>query len=190
VVPIIETARLRLRAIRESDLEAWSVVTADPVVVRHLGGAAMSREDTWRRLLGTSGSWVMLGYGYWAVELKDGDGMMIGHCGFSDFKRDLLPSIDGLPEMGWVFARTAQGLGYGLEAVAAGLDWADAALPGVEIPAIISPDNVPSIRVAEKAGFRVAERTTYKNEPILLFRRPPRGCVLPAPAAPTAPAST
>jgi RimJ/RimL family protein N-acetyltransferase len=172
VVPIIETARLRLRAIRESDLDAWSAVMADPVVVRHLGGAMMSREDTWRRLLGTSGSWVMLGYGYWAVELKAGDGTMIGHCGFSDFKRDLLPSIDGLPEMGWVFARAAHGLGYGSEAVAAGLNWADATMPGVEVPAIISPDNASSIRVAEKAGFRAAVRTTYKDEPILLFRRP------------------
>lgn len=172
MVPTIETARLRLRAIRESDLDAWSAVTSDPEVVRHLGGA-MSREETWRRLLASAGCWAMLGYGYWAVELKDGDGTMIGHCGFADFRRDLAPSIDGLPEMGWVFAPAAQGQGFCSEAVAAGLGWADEALPGLELTAIISPGNAPSVRVAEKAGFRAAERTVYKSEPILIYRRPP-----------------
>ena len=96
---------------------------------------------------------------------------MIGHAGFSDFKRGMTPSIEGLPEMGWVFARDAHGQGYASEAVAAGLAWAAEALSGREIAAIISPGNQSSIRVAEKAGFSEREDATYKGEPILLFRR-------------------
>lgn len=173
MVPQIETARLRLREIRADDLDRWAAVCADPEVVRHLGGTIFSREDTWRRLLATAGSWSMLGYGYWAVERREGGGM-IGHAGFSDFKREIAPSIEGLPEMGWVFAREAQGQGYASETVAAGLGWADDALTGREITAVISHGNGPSMRVAEKAGFSAREEALYKGEPILIFRRPAR----------------
>jgi RimJ/RimL family protein N-acetyltransferase len=115
----------------------------------------------------------MLGYGYWAVERREGGGM-IGHAGFSDFKREIAPSIEGLPEMGWVFAREAQGQGYASEAVDVGLAWADEALNRPKIAAIINHDNAASIRLAEKAGFSVREEAQYKGEPILIFRRPAR----------------
>jgi RimJ/RimL family protein N-acetyltransferase len=172
LVPIVETERLRLRSFRESDLEAQAKVMGDPEVVRHLGGTPFSREDSWRRILTACGLWPMLGYGYWAVERKE-DGAYLGQAGFSDFKRDMNPSIEGLPEMGWIFAPHAQGQGYASEAVAGGLRWADRALPGREITAIISHANAPSIRVAERTGFSMREEALYKGEPILLFRRPP-----------------
>jgi RimJ/RimL family protein N-acetyltransferase len=171
MVPVIETARLRLRCLTKEDLRYWVAATSDPEVVRYLGGVAFSREDIWRRILATAGSWHILGYGYWAVELRDRP-EMIGHVGFGDFKRDMQPGIEGMPEMGWVFARAGQGRGYASEAVAAGLDWADQALAGQEIAAIIDPDNAPSIRVAEKAGFSSCEQAVYRDQPILLFKRP------------------
>jgi RimJ/RimL family protein N-acetyltransferase len=173
VVPLIETARLRLRPLRSDDLERWAAVCADPAVVRYLGGAAFSREDTWRRLLATAGCWEMLGYGYWAVERRERGGM-IGHAGFADFKRDISPSIEGLPEMGWVFASDAHGQGYARETVTAALAWADQALKGREIVAIIDHANAASIRLAEFSGFAHREEATYKGQPILLFRRPAR----------------
>src|SRR3954464_1090992 len=143
----------------------------DPEVVRHLGGKPFSREETWRRILMVSGLWPLLGYGYWAVERKE-DGAFLGQAGFADFKRDIRPSIEGVPEMGWIFAPRAQGQGYATEAVLAGLGWIDSALPGREVTAIIVPANAPSIRVAEKAGFSIREDAVYRDAPILLFRRP------------------
>ena len=172
MVPIVETERLRLRSFRESDLEAQAKVMGDPEVVRHLGGTPFAREDSWRRILMACGLWPILGFGYWAVERKE-DGAYLGQAGFADFKRDMQPSIEGTPEMGWIFAPHAQGQGYASEAVSAGLRWADQALAGREITAIISHANAPSIRVAERTGFSVREEALYKGEPILLFRRPP-----------------
>ena len=169
-VPTIETARLRLRAMREDDLDAQAAILGDAEVTRHLGGSAFSREDTWRRMLAAPGLWAMLGYGYWAVERLE-DRTFLGQVGFADFKRDMAPSIEGLPEMGWIFAPHAQGQGYALEAVAAGLDWADAELRAAEITAIIDPANSRSIRLAERAGFDLREQAVYRREPILLFRR-------------------
>jgi hypothetical protein len=40
---------------------------------------------------------------------------------------------------------------------------------------IVMPANVPSIRVAEKCGFRHWYETIYEGEPTLVFRRPPGG---------------
>jgi RimJ/RimL family protein N-acetyltransferase len=37
--------------------------------------------------------------------------------------------------------------------------------------AIIHPENAPSIRVAEKCGFRQLAPGTYKGEPTLIFER-------------------
>jgi RimJ/RimL family protein N-acetyltransferase len=170
VVPAIETVRLRLRQFQESDLGAHAAMLGDAQVVRFLGGTPIAREEAWRRMLAGAALWSMLGYGYWAVERKE-DGAYLGLAGFADFKRDMQPSIEGLPEMGWIFAPKGQGQGYATEAVLAALEWADGSLRSPEIAAIISHGNAPSIRVAEKAGFSEREEALYKGEPILLFRR-------------------
>ena len=114
--------------------------------------------------------WSLLGYGYWAVTARD-DGRYLGQLGFADFKREMMPGIEGLPEMGWIFAPAAQGQGYATEAGLAALAWADAVLQATEITAIIDAENTASIRVAEKCGFNENEPATYRGEPILLFRR-------------------
>jgi RimJ/RimL family protein N-acetyltransferase len=170
VVPILETARLRLRAFREDDLVPWAATMGEPEVTRFLGGNPFGREDTCRRILMSTGSWSVFGYGYWAVERKE-EGDLIGQAGFADFKRDMQPSIEGLPEMGWIFSPHAHGKGYATETVQAGLAWADENLKAPVIPAIIDPGNAPSIRVAERCGFAEREEATYRGAPILLFRR-------------------
>lgn len=168
--PVLTTARLTLRPFRASDLEVQATTLADPDVVRHLGGTPVSREETWRKMLGAPGMWAWFGFGYWAVERRE-DGAWLGQLGFGDFKRDMQPSIEGLPEMGWIFAPHAHGHGYASEAAASALAWADRTLNAAEIVAIIDPDNAPSIRVAEKSGFGERSDATYRDERILLFRR-------------------
>ena len=168
--PVLETARLRLRPFEPRDLDSHAASLADPEIVRHLGGNPLTREESWRRMLCGPGLWAMLGYGYWSVERRE-DGAWLGQVGFADFKRDMSPSIEGVPEMGWIFARHAQGRGFALEAVRAALGWADSVLPASEIAAIISPENAPSIRVAEKAGFGERSEARYRDEIVLLFRR-------------------
>lgn len=168
--PTLETARLILRPFRVEDLEPIAAAATDAEAVRFLGGTVATREETWRKLATIPGMWALLGYGYWIVE-RAGDGVVIGQAGFADFKRDMEPAIEGLPEMGWSFARHAWGQGYASEAVLAALRWIDAARAPREIVAIIDEQNLASIRVAEKAGFAQKETARYKSEPILLFRR-------------------
>ena len=173
MVPVLETARLILRENRPGDLPAMAAMLADPEFVRFVGGKTASREEAWRKLLANFGLWDFLGYGYWAVELKS-TGEMIGQVGFADFKRDMQPSIEGLPEMGWVLACHTHGQGYAAESTAAAAAWADQNLSGQDLVAIIDPANAPSIRVAERLGFTERSDAMYRDDPILLFRRPAR----------------
>jgi RimJ/RimL family protein N-acetyltransferase len=170
VVPIVETARLRLRGLRETDLDAHAALLVDPENVRFLGGQILSREDAWRKLLSGFGMWGILGFGYWTVEDK-ADGTYLGQVGFADFKRGVTPSVEGLPEMGWMLSPSAQGRGIATEAALGALAWADEAWGRREIVAIIDEANLASMRVAEKAGFSSHELAIYKGDPILIFRR-------------------
>jgi len=170
LVPIIETERLILREFRRTDLDAYAATMGDIEVMRHIGGEALSREDSWRRLATSVGLWSLLGMGPWVVERR-ADGRYLGHIGFFDFERDIQPSMRGEPEMGWIFDRAAQGQGYASEAGKAALQWADEVLKPDSIPAIIDLENEPSIRLAERLGFIRQADAVYKDEPIALFRR-------------------
>jgi RimJ/RimL family protein N-acetyltransferase len=171
--PTIETERLILRSFRREDLDDFASTMAEPEVVRHLSIEPLSREDSLRRIFLAAGQWPISGIGMWAVELK-ADGRMIGHLGFFDMERDMTPSLIGLPEMGWIFDPSVHGQGIALEACRAALEWADRELGPVEIPAIISPNNVASMKLAEKLGFVREADGAYKGEAIAIFRRGPR----------------
>lgn len=170
VVPVVETARLRLRAHRADDLAACLAIWSDPDVVRYIGGRPFTSEEVWKRLLQYQGLWSMLGYGYWAVEEK-ATGRYIGDIGFADFKRELEPSLHGMLEFGWVLAPHAHGKGYASEAVTAATAWASEHFPQLSAVCIIAPENAPSIRVAEKAGFVKWTDSTYHGAPTVVFRR-------------------
>ena len=169
--PTLETERLTLRAFRAEDLEPLAAMWADEAVVRFIGGQKLSREDTWRRSLAACGQWPYTDWGYWIADLKS-SGEVVGQLGFADFKRDMEPSIEGEPELGYVFSPKVHGQGIAHEACAAVLEWADATLSAASYPAIISPGNTASVRLAERLGFERAPDGVYRGELITLFRRP------------------
>lgn len=170
VVPVIETARLRLRAHQAGDHAACLAIWSDPEVVRYIGGRPFTSEEVWKRLLQYRGLWNLLGYGYWAVE-EVSSGRYIGDIGFADFRREMEPSLHGMLEFGWVLAPQAHGQGYATEAVNAAVAWGRQHLDHLRAVCIISPDNLPSIRVAEKAGFKRWQDTTYHGSPTIVFSR-------------------
>jgi RimJ/RimL family protein N-acetyltransferase len=167
-VPTIHTDRLTLRAHRLDDFEPLAVMRTEPDFYRYLGGEPISHEDSWRRMMATVGHWVLHSYGFWLVE-EAASGEVVGEVGFSDFRRDMQPSLQGTVEAGWALAPRFHGQGYGGEAMSAALQWAVTALPGFAITCIISPDNVASLALASRLGFTERCRTTYKDEPVLLM---------------------
>lgn len=168
--PTIETDRTILRAHGLDDLEAYAALWADPVVTRFIGGRARTREEVWIRLLRYAGMWPLIGYGFWAIEEKE-TGHLIGEAGFHDLKRDLVPSIEGVPEAGWALLPATHGKGLATEVVGAIHDWAKGR-PGFErTVCIIDSENGPSLAVAKKLGYREVTRTAYHGEPTILLER-------------------
>ena len=166
----METERLTLRRHRVTDLDDCVAMWADPRVTRHIGGRPFTAEEVWTKLLRYAGHWSLLGFGYWVAHEKE-SGRFVGEVGFADFKRDLVPSLDDRPELGWALASRAHGKGYATEAVRAALAWGDAHFGSKPTVCLIHPDNLPSLRVAAKAGYRELERTTYKGQPTIIFGR-------------------
>jgi RimJ/RimL family protein N-acetyltransferase len=143
---------------------------ADPIVTRYIGGNPLAEEESWARLLRYVGHWALLGFGYWVVEEK-ATGSFAGEIGFADYKRNLEPSLKDTPEIGWVFASQSHGKGYATEAVRAAITWGDAHFGPSQTTCLIHPENYPSIRVAEKCGYREFQLTKYKGQPMMVFVR-------------------
>jgi len=118
------------------------------------------------------GLWALTGYGFWLVEEKS-TGAVIGEIGLADFKRDISPALDGMPEFGWMLAPSAHGKGYAKEAVAAALAWAEKKFPHTTFCCIIDPANVASVSVAEAYGFKRVALSPYKGVEIAIFHRAP-----------------
>ncbi|WP_427893771.1 GNAT family N-acetyltransferase [Kribbella sp. GL6] len=141
------TERLVLRPFRESDLEPWAVLNADPEVTRYLG-AALTREESERVAAAVNAAYERNGYGFLAVERR-ADGVFVGAAGLS--REEFYP--DDL-EIGWRLAREYWGHGYATEAAASWLDYAfrEAGLP--RVIAVTDTPNVRSIAVMRRLGMR------------------------------------
>jgi RimJ/RimL family protein N-acetyltransferase len=170
VVPVLETERLRLRGHRADDFEASAAMWADPRVTQHIGGRPSTREESWRRFMGFPGHWVLMGYGYWLIEEK-ASGAYVGDGGFATFHRELGDYSFDAPEQGWALTPAMHGKGYATEAAQAMLRWAEQHFRRTDFVCMIAPENAPSLRVAEKLGYRAYARTDYRGEPSILFRR-------------------
>ncbi|WP_199499919.1 GNAT family N-acetyltransferase [Methylovirgula sp. 4M-Z18] len=168
--PVLETQRLVLRGHVPQDFEPLALMWSDPIVVKHISGTPSPPRDCWMRMLSYQGLWPFLGYGYWAIREKASN-KYIGDLGFADFHRLIEPSIKGIPEAGWVLAPEAHGKGFATEALAAALTWLDAQDRFDRSVCLISPDNLASIRVAEKAGYSHSKTVRSNDKDAFLFSR-------------------
>lgn len=170
--PAVETPRLVLRGRTLADFPEYAAMWAAPEVARYTTINPLNAEDAWIKFTRMEGLWALTGYGFWLVEEK-ATGAVIGEIGLADFKRAITPSLDGMPEFGWVLAPSAHGRGYAKEAVAAALCWGERKFPGATFSCIIDPANAASISVAEAHGFRRTAIAPYRGVDIGIYQRAP-----------------
>jgi RimJ/RimL family protein N-acetyltransferase len=142
--PILETHRLILRAPVAADFEAWAAFSADPEVMRHLGGV-QSRAVAWRSLCAVTGAWTVRGYSMFSV-VEKASGRWIGRLG--PWRPEGWPGT----EVGWGLVRDAWGQGYATEGAAAAMDYAFDLLGWSEAVHTIEPGNAASQAVARRLG--------------------------------------
>lgn len=142
-LPVLETARLRLRAPRLGDMDAWAEILCGPAGP-DLGGP-FTRDEAFGEFAAAVGLWLLRGHGLWTVEPLAG-GSVLGFVliGFEPGDRE--------PELGWLFRPAAEGQGFAQEAARAARAHA---FGPMGLPALVSymaPGNARSARLAERLG--------------------------------------
>lgn len=170
---ILTTRRLTLSPVGVADLEDLNALWADEAFTRHIMGRALSEEEVWFRLLRDIGHWQAKGYGNWSMR-EAATGAYVGSVGVLDYRREIEPAFDA-PELGWGVAPAFQGQGLAQEALEAALSWTDDYRLEPRTVCMISPDNAPSIRLAERVGYAPYDRADYKGSVVDLYQRPRGG---------------
>jgi len=151
VLPI-ETERLLVRELRESDVDGAHRVYGDAEVMRYVGadGKPRTRDESAAGVARMMDGQRRNGFSLWAVELRE-TGEMIGVCG--------VVHVDGTGpdvELVYEFQRSAWGQGYATEAARACLAAALGPLGLKRVVALAYPENAQSVRVMQKAGMKSA----------------------------------
>ena len=167
----IETARLRLRPMVESDAAFLLEVLNEPAFIRnvgHRGVRTVPDAVTYMRERIIT-QYERHGFGMWLVELAD-TREPVGICGL--IKRDSLKDID----LGFSFLERFWSRGFALEAARAALREGWEVLKLSRIVAIVAPHNDASIRLLSKLGFELEKKVRLapeEQELLLLATEPP-----------------
>ena len=174
---MIETERLVLRPPKDGDVSAVYRFVADPEVMRWIGdeGRTGTYADAVDRIERYRRAWELDGFGHFMVVPK-ASGEPIGRVGILVWdprtwehgtRRDLGDAAE--LELGWTLERAAWGHGFATEAAIAVLGWAFRELQPPRLISLIRPDNVRSLRVAQKVGERYRHDVTINGTTVQLW---------------------
>ena len=160
----METARLRLRPFTPADLDNLWRIASDHEVMRFIGdGRPFTRDETFENLSRIIEVFERRGYGRWALEKKDGGGL-IGYCGLGN----------GIEEVGvelvYLLAREEWGKGIATEAASAALRYGFETLGFSSIAAVTRPNNWRSRRVMERLHMRFECDALYHGYSCVCYR--------------------
>ena len=149
---ILETGRLALRELRQSDFPALCKILQDAEVM-YAYGRAFDDAETQSWLDKQLQRYRETGVGLWAAILKETGGM-IGLCGL------IVQNCDGeqVLEIGYFLQKAHWHRGYAIEAAAACKRYAFDVLGAREVCSIIREDNTASQSVAKRNGMAVRKR--------------------------------
>ena len=154
MIPTFETARLRLRAPRPSDLDAIFRLGNNPNVMRYItNGVTQSRQeakaDLEKRIRSSQGK-----MGYWIVELKSTREII----GWAALKQ--LDNTEEI-EIGYRLLEEFWGRGYATESTRRLLAYGFLELKLERIVSIAMETNRASTRVMEKTGLKFEKRGIF-----------------------------
>lgn len=156
---ILETSRLILRPFQPDDAEVLQAVLGDAEVMRFSVSGVMNLDQIqgWldRQIAGRE----KYGYGMNAAIEKNSK-QLIGFCGLCVFE-----DLDGQreDEIGYRLARAWWGKGLATEAAIATRDYGFDQIGLNRLVCIIEPENIRSIRVAERVGMQYERATKFKG---------------------------
>lgn len=157
---VLETARLVLRKIDESDAALQDRVLNTPIVMQHLGGVKELHEIEAKHAKAMA-SFAREGFGFMMmVEKSTGD--LVGHCGIKRVDNPLAPNV-GDHEIGWLVREDRWRRGYAHEAVCAVIDWAFGSIGAPCLFALTSKSNTGSWKLMEKLGMERRKELDFSD---------------------------
>jgi len=161
----LETDRLILRPLADTDLPAYRDIWGNPNVTKWLSSAEQLGRDVADR---AAAAWTKheqeKGYAPWAVVHKD-TGKLMGHCGLQ-YLKDW-----GHPEVLYMFDERWWGQGYATESAMASVAYGLGALRLDKIGGMAFEDNPASCRVLEKCGLTRRGPITFHGDELIYFER-------------------
>jgi RimJ/RimL family protein N-acetyltransferase len=142
-IPTIETARLRLRAPRATDFDAYAAFRGSERA-RILGGP-YSRSEAFEQMAALVGHWHLRGFGRWMVA-DLGTDTPLGVVGL--FHPEDWPE----PEIAWSVFDAAEGRGIAHEAAVAARTYAFDTLGWSTAVSLVAPANGRSAALARRLG--------------------------------------
>lgn len=147
---VLETKRLVLRQIDESDAELQNRVLNTPPVMHHLGGVKELHEIEAKHAKSMA-SFAREGFGFMMM-IEKATGDLVGHCGLKRVDNPLAPNV-GDHEVGWLVREDRWRRGYAEEAIRGVIDWAFGRIDAPHVVALTSESNVGSWKLMEKLGM-------------------------------------
>ena len=159
----IETERLILRPFEASDAEAAFGWFGNPIVMRFTPkGPDKSIEETRAKLAFFMQHQKAHSFSKWVI-LDRASGVAIGDSGL------LVLEDYGWVDLGFRFAQPYWGKGLATEVAFAWLRAAFDEFRLIRLGAFVHPENIASIRVLEKIGFRTERRATVMGMDSIVF---------------------
>jgi [ribosomal protein S5]-alanine N-acetyltransferase len=159
----LETERLLLRPVEESDFEDLCELYADPDVMRYLArGHPLTRDETRERLDRMLAHWQDHGYGIWSV-FHRADGEYVGRCGI------VTTHALGAPEVAYTFYRRFWGRGLATEACRRVVEHGFEVLLLPRLLGVARVENVGSQRVMVKLGMASRKNFEYEGFEAVLY---------------------
>ena len=147
---VLETERLVLRKVDESDAALQFEVLNTPAVMEHLGGVKELHEIEAKHSK-TMALFARDGFGFMMMVEKS-SGEMVGHAGIKRVDNPNASNI-GDHEIGWLVREDRWRLGYANEAMRAVIDWGFTSIGAPHLVALTSERNIGSWRFMEKLGM-------------------------------------
>lgn len=157
---MVETERLVLRTIEESDAAEQFRLFNTPTVMARLGGVKELHEIEAKHAKGMA-MYAQEGFSFLFM-IEKATGEMVGHCGIKRVDNPLAKNV-GDHEVGWLVREDRWRLGYAEEAMRGVLDWAFGRVGAPHVVALTSAANVASWKLMEKLGMERREDLDFTD---------------------------
>ena len=163
LTPVLSSERIILRGWQNSDFHPYTTLVSDPVMMRFVGGGAMSYKEARKEFDGMREQWIDRKIGIFVIADKTSN-ELLGFTGL--FESPLLDE----PELSWSLSAKNHGKGYASEAAILARNWAFREHNIGPLMSLVHPNNISSKRVAERLGASVESHSTWMGQPRLVYR--------------------